>query len=69
LLAGRFALHRPFATLVPETDSELANFLLRGAAENIVRDECAERRRPVEFTDLRQFLPGGTAEFAAFDLI
>jgi hypothetical protein len=30
LLAGRFALHRPFATLVPETDSELANFLLRG---------------------------------------
>jgi hypothetical protein len=31
LLAGRFALPVPFATAVPETDSELANFLLRGA--------------------------------------
>jgi hypothetical protein len=45
-------------------------FFCEAETENIVPDDCAWRRKsPVEFTDLRQFLPGGAAEFAAFDLI
>jgi hypothetical protein len=69
LLTGLFALPDHSQRSCRRRIQNWLTFFCEAQTEIIVPDDCAERtERPVEFTGLRQNVPGAAAEFAAFKI-